>query len=464
MKQLLKIISFGSIGALTTVLVTATLFENIYGSSFTAEHIYHSLWFIALWALLAVTAMAYIFSSSRRFTLVLLHASFVMVLLGALVSFLTSKRGDLTISEDGAPASMFEMSDGRLERLPFRLQLTSIDTIYTHNSGQHSDYKAYILIDNKKESITLTASLNRPMKFKGYSFCIKGVADSNLPLLVSHDTAGRAISYAGYLMVFISFLLLFFDKQSGFQRILQQLQEKNNCKKKESTLGSALKRVLWRVLPVISILLCLLWWQNGVFPVTNSEKNLLLLAVVVATFAVAFRRTQKLSHLSKPLIILAVTSAIVGTFSLGQNDNIQPILRTPLLSIHVTVIIIAYALLCCTAINAIIALCTKNSEKRTMQALLGRALLYPATMFLAGGIFIGAVWANISWGRYWGWDPKEVWALITLLLCSIAFHTRSLRFISKPVVFHIFCIVAFATVLFTYFGVNYLLGGLHSYM
>ena len=140
------------------------------------------------------------------------------------------------------------------------------------------------------------------------------------------------------------------------------------------------------------------------------------------------------------------------------------LVMAPLLSIHVTVIIIAYALLCCTAINAIIALCTKNSEKRTMQALLGRALLYPATMFLAGGIFIGAVWANISWGRYWGWDPKEVWALITLLLCSIAFHTRSLRFISKPVVFHIFCIVAFATVLFTYFGVNYLLGGLHSYM
>ena len=98
-----------------------------------------------------------------------------------------------------------------------------------------------------------------------------------------------------------------------------------------------------------------------------------------------------------------------------------------------------------------------------MQALLGHALLYPATMLLATGIFIGAVWANISWGRYWGWDPKEVWALITLLLCSVAFHTRSLRFISKPVTFHIFCIVAFVAVLFTYFGVNYLLGGLHSY-
>ena len=95
--------------------------------------------------------------------------------------------------------------------------------------------------------------------------------------------------------------------------------------------------------------------------------------------------------------------------------------------------------------------------------MLGRLLLYPATMLLAGGIFIGAVWANLSWGRYWGWDPKEVWALITLLVCSVGFHPHSLRFIARPVAFHIFCIVAFAAVLFTFFGVNYLLGGLHSY-
>ncbi|MBO5921412.1 MAG: cytochrome c biogenesis protein CcsA, partial [Bacteroidaceae bacterium] len=90
-------------------------------------------------------------------------------------------------------------------------------------------------------------------------------------------------------------------------------------------------------------------------------------------------------------------------------------------------------------------------------------LLYPATMLLATGIFIGAVWAYISWGRYWGWDPKEVWALVTLFACSFAFHTRSLPFMAKPLFFHIYCIAVFAIMLFTYFGVNYLLGGIHSY-
>ena len=96
-------------------------------------------------------------------------------------------------------------------------------------------------------------------------------------------------------------------------------------------------------------------------------------------------------------------------------------------------------------------------------ALVGRVLLYPAVILLMTGIFTGAVWANLSWGRYWGWDPKEVWALITMLVAAVAFHTRSLPFISRPLVFHLFCIVAFVAMLFTYFGVNYLLGGLHSY-
>ena len=119
------------------------------------------------------------------------------------------------------------------------------------------------------------------------------------------------------------------------------------------------------------------------------------------------------------------------------------------------------------ALNASVALCYywfKGDVKRMERmALLGRVLLYPATMLLTVGIFIGAVWADISWGRYWGWDPKEVWALVTLILCSFGFHTRSLRFMNNSLAFHLFCVVAFFSMLFTFFGVNYLLGGLHSY-
>jgi ABC-type transport system involved in cytochrome c biogenesis permease subunit len=90
-------------------------------------------------------------------------------------------------------------------------------------------------------------------------------------------------------------------------------------------------------------------------------------------------------------------------------------------------------------------------------------VLYPAVFLLAFGTFLGAVWANISWGNYWTWDPKETWALITLLVYSLALHGGSLKVLQNPRVFHIYCIIALLSVLITYFGVNLILGGIHSY-
>ena len=93
-----------------------------------------------------------------------------------------------------------------------------------------------------------------------------------------------------------------------------------------------------------------------------------------------------------------------------------------------------------------------------------RALIYPAFCLLAAGIFIGAVWANISWGRYWGWDAKETWALITMLLYAIPFHGESLPVFRRPKKFLLFCTVAFLAVAMTFLGVTYILGGIHSYV
>ena len=79
------------------------------------------------------------------------------------------------------------------------------------------------------------------------------------------------------------------------------------------------------------------------------------------------------------------------------------------------------------------------------------------------GIFVGAIWANVSWGEYWGWDPKEVWALITFMIYAVALHPKTLPALRRPMAFHVFMIVAFLTIIMTYFGVNYVLGGMHSY-
>ncbi|MDE6857148.1 MAG: cytochrome c biogenesis protein CcsA, partial [Alistipes sp.] len=93
----------------------------------------------------------------------------------------------------------------------------------------------------------------------------------------------------------------------------------------------------------------------------------------------------------------------------------------------------------------------------------GLLMLYPALFSLAAGIFVGAVWANVSWGRYWGWDPKETWALITMMVYALPLHGESIAAFRRPAVFHGWCAAAFVSVAVTYFGVNFILGGMHGY-
>ena len=129
---------------------------------------------------------------------------------------------------------------------------------------------------------------------------------------------------------------------------------------------------------------------------------------------------------------------------------------------------VAYSLLAFILLNGVTAEVlhrTRGDHRNEVERLyvLSRLLLYPAVALLAVGIFIGAVWANVSWGRYWGWDPKEVWALITLLVYASALHAGSLPLFRRPMAFHRFSVIAFLSVLVTYFGVNFLMAGLHSY-
>ena len=116
-------------------------------------------------------------------------------------------------------------------------------------------------------------------------------------------------------------------------------------------------------------------------------------------------------------------------------------------------------------ITAIILRYTRTDchEQIIRLQIISHIILYPAVFLMAAGIFIGAIWANVSWGRYWGWDPKEVWALITMLVYAAALHPASLSSFRRPMFFHWFAVIAFLSVLVTYFGVNFIMGGMHSY-
>ncbi|MBP1618261.1 MAG: cytochrome c assembly family protein [Bacteroidetes bacterium] len=160
------------------------------------------------------------------------------------------------------------------------------------------------------------------------------------------------------------------------------------------------------------------------------------------------------------LVLLVPTLAV--WFYISQIQPMTPILRTPMLALHVSVILVAYVLLLLTAVFSAIGLA--SFPKRLRMYEWNNTILYPALALLVIGIFIGAVWANISWGRYWGWDSKETWALITMLVYAIPLHKESLPMFADPKKFHWYCLIAFLTVLMTFLGVSFLLSGMHSYM
>ena len=163
-----------------------------------------------------------------------------------------------------------------------------------------------------------------------------------------------------------------------------------------------------------------------------------------------------------------------------QISHVMPVLNSPLLSIHVSVIMFAFALLSITFICGVTTLAAHlkltlaarkgrhdddTADNRLLEAysVLSRVFLYPAIAALAIGIFVGAIWAERSWGEYWGWDPKETWALITLMIYAIPLHTSTVSALRKPLRYHVFMTLAFLAIIMTYFGVNYFLGGMHSY-
>jgi cytochrome c-type biogenesis protein CcsB len=222
------------------------------------------------------------------------------------------------------------------------------------------------------------------------------------------------------------------------------------------------------VLLYLTLQIALRWIVSGHVPLSNGFETMQFMAWCSALIALCAMRKFRMA-LPFGYLLCGFTRlvAMMGEAS-PRITQLMPVLQSPLLSIHVVVIMIAYSLLAFAMLNGVTAIAlryTKKDCKSEVEYLqvVSSIMLYPAVFLLAIGIFIGAVWANVSWGRYWGWDPKEVWALITMLVYSTALHGRSLSKLQEPMVFHWFTVVAFLTVLITYFGVNFLLGGVHSY-
>ncbi len=215
---------------------------------------------------------------------------------------------------------------------------------------------------------------------------------------------------------------------------------------------------LWLLVGIfvtLSYYMALRWIVTGTIPMSNGYETMLTLAWFIMILTMFMSRRFN--------IMLTFGYLLAGFFLLvshisqmdPQMTHLMPVLNSPLLTLHVSVIMMAYALLSLTFISSLSALFMPK-KKEELQ-LLSELMLYPSLTFMGFGIFIGAIWANVSWGTYWSWDPKETWALITFMVYAVPVH-KNLR-----LNFHVYMVIAFFTIIMTYFGVNYFLGGMHSY-
>lgn len=252
--------------------------------------------------------------------------------------------------------------------------------------------------------------------------------------------------------------------------LIYRMTRKNPATTKKDKLFKTLQ-ISIMTLSFIALTTCIIlrWIIKSSLPMSNGYETMLFIAWFVMFTSLIVN--MKFRNIAETLSSLFITSCFLssGFFLLVSHINqmdpqithLMPVLNSPLLSLHVSVIMMSYALLSLTFICGIMGLIMKKSAEQL--AILSKIMLYPAITTMGLGVFIGAIWANVSWGQYWNWDPKETWALITFMVYAIAVHTQSLPIFNRPRVFHAFMVFAFLTILMTYFGVNYVLGGMHSY-
>ncbi len=215
------------------------------------------------------------------------------------------------------------------------------------------------------------------------------------------------------------------------------------------------------------------WYIAGHSPMSNGYESMIFISWVTLLAGFIFSRKSAFA-LSSTAVLASMTLMVAHlSFMDPEITNLVPVLKSYWLTLHVSVITGSYGFLGLGAILGLITMILllfsneRNRERisATIDELtvINYKTLTFGLYFLTIGTFLGAVWANESWGRYWGWDPKETWSLITIILYSIVIHSRNIPGMKDIFTFNLLSLFAFSGVLMTYFGVNYYLSGMHSY-
>lgn len=398
MKKKLGIFTLVAVVAIMVVLIVASVVENLYGTDFAHKNIYGADWFCIVWAILALVGGAFIFSNKLQRR----PALFIFHIAFAFILLGAGVthyfgREGYLYVREGHNTNIVTDNKGILVE---RLPFeVTLERFILETHENNNNAKDYVShLSIGGEAAKV--SMNNIYKRDGYRF-LQTSYDEDLQgtiLAVVHDPWGITVTYIGYLFLLIGSITWLISPSSTFRLLLK----------------GKIKSI--------------------------SKKGKIVIGVLATSF-----------------VIYWIVKYIIG----WREGTLPPVLMSPLLFVHIVIIMAAYALLAVILICGAIGLIRKEKGPEMMTAC--RILLYPAIVLLTLGIFVGATWANISWGNYWSWDPKEVWALVTLLVYCFPVHYRFFKWLQTPKGFNIYCVLAFLTVLITYFGVNYLLGGMHSY-
>lgn len=332
------------------------------------------------------------------------HCALMLMLMGAFVTHFQGDSAMLSLRV-GETSNMAVREDARIVNLPFSVKLNDF-SVETYEDGKtHKNYLSRVTIRQYSRSVGEEG--------KEYD----AEVEMNRPLQIS------PVFGLGFLGAEYSLLQMSYDSDLKGSTLLVQHDPWGVC-------------------------------------ITFCGYYLLLAACLLMLLRHSFlRHRSKIYWLCMGIAAIGASGYVVSKL-FSTSVPLMPVLRSPYLVVHVSIIIMAYMLMICMVFTSLRALSGKADAAKGKG---GEELLLPAVVLLAAGIFIGAIWANDSWGRYWGWDPKETWALITLIVYSLPLHRHSLKIFRNQRVYHIYIILAFLSVVITYFGVNYLLGGLHSY-
>jgi cytochrome c-type biogenesis protein CcsB len=214
------------------------------------------------------------------------------------------------------------------------------------------------------------------------------------------------------------------------------------------------------------------WHIGGFAPWSNAYETMVYVAWASVCGGLLFARRSPTALALATLFagIMLFVSSISGMDP--QIGVLVPVLKSPWLMFHVAVIVAAYGFFGVCAMLGVYNLVLLrlgsrlgiSADRPAELTVINELSMWIGLALMTVGTFLGAVWANESWGRYWGWDPKETWALISILAYAIVLHLRLFRRIDDNIrIFNAAAVIAFAVILMTYFGVNYLLAGMHSY-